>query len=518
MRSIVLHANDYQAVATASLSSLVSDSNIWQFHSFREGTCVSVPINRRKSRTVSTSDLVVFDAWLNARLISNSISAFPDTSDCCQAILDLPQVLNEQDCLQYRWGLRLLGSSVPADVCTMISGGSRAGRRKVNVFSGASESRHTVVEDLARKLANRIEKLPSVQTVVKQLTERPDRSATPTISAPRRLRLTQRRYFFVAAIILLVLAAAAVTRLVSVVQSSKNESVASNSEPTPAPVLIASHSDDIGQDVIAPPPSQEQLAIAVETTRPLSAAPSTTTAEQEIAQVGRDSGSNAELEPPKPDQIPLRSDIAPVGSNGPTPDRTESSPLEQKTKEERVAEARMQIATGVATVTLIDSVYVKEQLGPFISAVFILRDRVRILRGPREQSERERNEIKELNSDVENGIKQLAPLAEPLLTYSIGLLESNELSPLRNGNTDDRTLDELKLQRDKIKEFTAYLETCKHVLELLRVESPSSFQPVKDGLQITKSTIDRIDAEIDKFQRALTTVNPRIGRLEREIK
>ena len=245
--SVVLEARDYLALINRDLSPFLNDQTIWAHSNFIGGKRIAIP-NRPsiKTRSVLKSDLLVLDAWLGSITDPGSLSVLPDDAGDAEGILHLPQVLAEEDRLQYRWGLRLLGAGVPADICTLANGANRSGRRKINVFHNGREWRHPAVAHLEQCLATRMENLPTVRSIMPYNLARDEAADMVMIPMPRSRRSNwMARIGVTVAILLITATGLTVSKLFSARHHQNN--VGTTEAGVPAiqspPIVLVSPSD-----------------------------------------------------------------------------------------------------------------------------------------------------------------------------------------------------------------------------------------------------------------------------------
>jgi len=169
LHTLLLEAAAYDKLCSDGLEHLVR-SDVWTQAAFDNGETVNLPANSRAAtRHVDEYDFRVYDALVSAVAHSGSISVLPDTLEVERAILRFPQVLDADQRRSYRWGVRLLATAVPVDLCTLASQASRSGRRRVNTMSWNGSWRNEGVAFLAdSNRANGLEQLPPPQSVLQR--------------------------------------------------------------------------------------------------------------------------------------------------------------------------------------------------------------------------------------------------------------------------------------------------------------------------------------------------------------
>lgn len=112
--TMIMGPAEYQALARSDLWRLLHSTQLWSVDLFRKGQQLSIPDSLAQPRTVSSTDVALFDAWLVAKGRSNSVAVIGASSANHRAIVGLPQVIHPSDLINLTWGCRLL--SIPSGV------------------------------------------------------------------------------------------------------------------------------------------------------------------------------------------------------------------------------------------------------------------------------------------------------------------------------------------------------------------------------------------------------------------
>lgn len=112
--TMIMGPDEYQALARSDLWRLLHSTQLWSVDLFRKGQQLSIPDSLAQPRTVSSTDVALFDAWLVAKGRSNSVAVIGASSANHRAIVGLPQVIHPSDLINLTWGCRLL--SIPSGV------------------------------------------------------------------------------------------------------------------------------------------------------------------------------------------------------------------------------------------------------------------------------------------------------------------------------------------------------------------------------------------------------------------
>ncbi|MCH8824527.1 MAG: hypothetical protein IH984_13585 [Planctomycetes bacterium] len=164
---------EYENLIKGGLDSLISDPSNWELTLFESGDQIQIQSKiTSPSRTVQDEDLRVLDAWLTSQLIKGSVSAFTHESEIAKTILALPQVLEANDRLRFRWGVNLLSGDVAVDVCTLSTFAKQSGRRKINRFESNGSIRNDIIRFLRTSLeAGSLKELPSLSSILNPVPE-----------------------------------------------------------------------------------------------------------------------------------------------------------------------------------------------------------------------------------------------------------------------------------------------------------------------------------------------------------
>ncbi len=139
--TMVIEAAD-APLALRGLKRIVADDRMWSSRAFAEGASSQVDVQPDET-PVREADLRVFGCWLASQESTRPLVVLGDDEATRSLILDLPRVLSERDRIGYRFGIRLLSSGAPVDVCTMMAGASAAmtSRRRVVTMHVVSAGR-----------------------------------------------------------------------------------------------------------------------------------------------------------------------------------------------------------------------------------------------------------------------------------------------------------------------------------------------------------------------------------------
>lgn len=171
--TLLIAPQDYEGLVQRGLESVINDSGIWELGCFESGEQIPIrPTTTDPPRSVQENDLGVLDAWLTSQLNRGSVSAFSHERKIAETVLALPQVLDANDRLRYRWGVNLLSGDAPVDVCTLSRSAKQSGRRKVNRFDPGGPIRNDIVEFLRDRLdAGTLRELPSLASMLNPVPE-----------------------------------------------------------------------------------------------------------------------------------------------------------------------------------------------------------------------------------------------------------------------------------------------------------------------------------------------------------
>jgi len=129
LRTLVMDGGDYVRLVRADLERVLSAEALWSAARFVEGRTLEVaspppgapaPITQR--------ELMVMDAWLQARGQPGATAVLDDSIDARRAVLAFVRAVAVEDLAHCRWGLRLLSLACDVDLATAVPHHER-GRR-----------------------------------------------------------------------------------------------------------------------------------------------------------------------------------------------------------------------------------------------------------------------------------------------------------------------------------------------------------------------------------------------------
>lgn len=128
--TVILERHDWIRCASMSLPSLIEHQSLWSAILSR-GAPEKIALRPVPSTAATRSTVLQFlSAWLQSRQSSDTLIA-ADSAIASAAILMLPSVLPPTERCQIRWGLRLLSTGLPVDICTLAPVAERSSRRRL---------------------------------------------------------------------------------------------------------------------------------------------------------------------------------------------------------------------------------------------------------------------------------------------------------------------------------------------------------------------------------------------------
>ena len=143
LRSILLDAGSYHT-AVGGLARLLSHDSIWSSGTFAKGEPSVVDVGTIGRIEATPLHRRIADAWASDRGRRTKVIRL----DRDAAVLELAGLLGFQDLAEYRWGVGLLSTAIPADVVTMAEGVSPSGRRAVVDCGTSGPWRHPQLQHL----------------------------------------------------------------------------------------------------------------------------------------------------------------------------------------------------------------------------------------------------------------------------------------------------------------------------------------------------------------------------------
>lgn len=136
--TMIFTAAQYQVIARGDLWRMLHSSQLWAVDLFRSGQTLALPEMSPVRRTITASDVTIFDAWMAARGRQNAVAMIGANPASHQAIITLLQVLAEKDLLELTWGCRLFSLPSSISVASIAQRGVEQNSRRVVVTPSTS--------------------------------------------------------------------------------------------------------------------------------------------------------------------------------------------------------------------------------------------------------------------------------------------------------------------------------------------------------------------------------------------
>ena len=136
--TIILTAEQYQAIARGDLWRLLHSPQLWSVTLFRSGQPLALPEMLPVRRAITSSDVTLFDAWMAARSRQNAVAMIGANPASHQAVIALLQVLAEKDLLELTWGCRLFSLPSSISVASIAQRGVEQNSRRIIVTPATS--------------------------------------------------------------------------------------------------------------------------------------------------------------------------------------------------------------------------------------------------------------------------------------------------------------------------------------------------------------------------------------------
>jgi hypothetical protein len=175
--TIILTAEQYQAIARGDLWRLLHSPQLWSVTLFRSGQPLALPEMLPVRRAITSSDVTLFDAWMAARSRQNAVAMIGANPASHQAVIALLQVLAEKDLLELTWGCRLFSLPSSISVASIAQRGVEQNSRRIIVTPATSPTTTYGQRSLALVGTNRY--LTSVIEPVTIAAKAPQYSAEP---------------------------------------------------------------------------------------------------------------------------------------------------------------------------------------------------------------------------------------------------------------------------------------------------------------------------------------------------
>ena len=136
--TMIFTAAQYQVIARGDLWRMLHSAQLWAVDLFRSGQPLALPDMSPVRRTITASDVTIFDAWMAARGRQNAVAMIGANPASHQAIITLLQVLAEKDLLELTWGCRLFSLPSSISVASIAQRGVEQNSRRVVVTPSTS--------------------------------------------------------------------------------------------------------------------------------------------------------------------------------------------------------------------------------------------------------------------------------------------------------------------------------------------------------------------------------------------
>jgi GTPase-associated protein 1, N-terminal domain type 2 len=136
--TMIFTAAQYQVIARGDLWRMLHSAQLWAVDLFRSGQTLALPEMSPVRRTITASDVTIFDAWMAARGRQNAVAMIGANPASHQAIITLLQVLAEKDLLELTWGCRLFSLPSSISVASIAQRGVEQNSRRVVVTPSTS--------------------------------------------------------------------------------------------------------------------------------------------------------------------------------------------------------------------------------------------------------------------------------------------------------------------------------------------------------------------------------------------
>jgi GTPase-associated protein 1, N-terminal domain type 2 len=136
--TIILTAEQYQAIARGDLWRFLHSPQLWAVTLFRSGQPLALPEMLPVRRAITSSDVTLFDTWMAARSRQNGVAMIGANPASHQAVIALPQVLAEKDLLELTWGCRLFSLPSSISVASIAQRGVEQNSRRIIVTPATS--------------------------------------------------------------------------------------------------------------------------------------------------------------------------------------------------------------------------------------------------------------------------------------------------------------------------------------------------------------------------------------------
>lgn len=136
--TMIFTTAQYQVIARGDLWRMLHSAQLWAVDLFRSGQTLALPEMSPVRRTITASDVTIFDAWMAARGRQNAVAMIGANPASHQAIITLLQVLAEKDLLELTWGCRLFSLPSSISVASIAQRGVEQNSRRVVVTPSTS--------------------------------------------------------------------------------------------------------------------------------------------------------------------------------------------------------------------------------------------------------------------------------------------------------------------------------------------------------------------------------------------
>jgi len=151
LASVIMDLDTWLNHIRGGLVKFLNDQSVWDLEKFSTGKQIKVGSFRGQLPT-EASDYYLGDYLASIHNSSqNIVVVLPERSNTTDVICHLAGALAPEDAAEFRWGIRLLSTTSPVDVMTMVGAPSTAGRRKVIKCDVQHEFRNKGAEYYAQK-------------------------------------------------------------------------------------------------------------------------------------------------------------------------------------------------------------------------------------------------------------------------------------------------------------------------------------------------------------------------------
>jgi hypothetical protein len=131
LASVVMSMQDWANHVRGNLKAFLLDAKVWNLSAFRAGESVQSKSYGGQVKPTLTDYYLVDYLVRIANTAQNPVVILPDGQHSADAIMHLAGVISPEDCSDYRWGIRMLSTTVSVDMMTMAVDPSSGGRRRI---------------------------------------------------------------------------------------------------------------------------------------------------------------------------------------------------------------------------------------------------------------------------------------------------------------------------------------------------------------------------------------------------